>query len=165
MWSPTMRTAVAAVATGLAAAGLVSPVVAQHETGVTPKVTLVAEITKGNGDVESANVDPAAAGEWHVVADVSGTVDEVFVQLWRPEGGLCAGELIVEETLSGSDAKPYHRRHVEPGTYDLTLTSTVDDEHCVRVILWGSRGAKAVVDAYEPAPADPATLLPVLSGT
>ena len=162
MWSRRMRTAAATTAMAATLAGVVSPAMAQHETGVTPKVTVVAEITKGNGDVESANLDPAAAGEWHVVADVSGTVDEVFVQLWQPEGGLCAGELIVEEKLSGSNAKPYHRRHVEPGTYDLVLESTVDSEHCVRVILWGSRGAKAVVDAYAPAPAD--TLLPVLSG-
>ena len=162
MRSRRVRRAAAVVAAGLLV-GVGSPATAGHQTGQAP-VTIEVEIATGNGAGGVAFVDPARTGDWHFVADVSGVVDEVFVQLWKPQGNRCAGQEIAGTQLSGSDAKPYHRRDVPPGTYGFALPSNVDGEHCLRVLLWGQVGAKVVVDAYEPAPAEP-PLLSILPST
>lgn len=145
------RAATAAVAACVI--GSVSPATANHPTR--PDATLWVEIVAGNGGVDSEFVDPLWRGEWHFVAQVSGRVDEVFVQLWKPDrNGGCVGELLAEKTLSGSDEKPFHRREVAAGSHEFELDSPMDAGHCVRLILWGSRNAEVEVGVHSPAAVD-----------
>jgi hypothetical protein len=110
-----------------------------------------AKVTTRGGAVAAASVDPPSAGDWNFRAHATGAIDEVFVQLWEPDRRSCTGTLIAEKTLSGSNDKAAHKRHVEPGVYEFSLSSPLDTSHCVRVILWGARGAEVVVDGTTPA--------------
>lgn len=128
-------------------------------------VTLTAEIHKGNGATDFELHDPAEAGVWTYSADVSGTVNEVYVQLYLAgERGDCTGTLVKSHRLSGTtdETTSWRKTSVKPGIYTGEFDSTSDAMHCVGVILHGAPGAKVVVDYVSPAAPSSGTLFDLL---
>ena len=112
--------------------------------------TMEAKIVRGNGDVEQVSIDPELAGDWKFVADVSGQVNDVALQLYLEDSrGNCTGTLVQEHHLGDQNLK-WNTRHVAPGQYTRTFESTSTATHCARVILWGSPGAVASVTVTTP---------------
>ena len=127
-------------------------------------VTLTAEIHKGNGAVAWAEADPVASGVWSYSAQVSGTVNEVYVQLYLVGSrGECTGAEVGSHRLSGTtDNTSWRKTSVPPRTYTGTFDSTSDALHCARVIIHGQPGAKAVVDYVSPTEPSSGDLLDLL---